>query len=315
MPKKGGKAKDAKKAAKKAAKQQALQAEKARCAPAQQLCRRSERFLSLTSAHACVSRRETLRLAMAAEDPLAALPGAFTAFNRNGVSGAFEHHRGDALPPADLSTLNRMMRAHGADGGRQRQLAEDDARLLLLRVSSGDGAAAAPPSPAASPVKEKEEEKETEELKPGSIAAFAHYRFVVQDDALLLRIHELHVDPAARRKGVGKMVTMLCEMLAKKAGMGGAVLSLPREASDALAFFTAIKFAVDPLSPSRIDPTSEQEKPEIYSKLWDDGVRKATEQRGAEAAARNAKGEAGGKQKDMVSASQANQPFLCAGYC
>ena len=35
MPKKGGKAKDAKKAAKKAAKQQALQAEKARCAPAQ----------------------------------------------------------------------------------------------------------------------------------------------------------------------------------------------------------------------------------------------------------------------------------------
>ena len=33
MPKKGGKAKDAKKAAKKAAKQQALQAEKARCAP------------------------------------------------------------------------------------------------------------------------------------------------------------------------------------------------------------------------------------------------------------------------------------------
>ena len=38
MPKKGGKAKDAKKAAKKAAKQQALQAEKARCAPAQQLC-------------------------------------------------------------------------------------------------------------------------------------------------------------------------------------------------------------------------------------------------------------------------------------
>ena len=268
---------------------------------------------SLLMARVC-ARRETLQLAMAAEDPLAALPGAFTAFNRNGVSGAFEHHRGDALPPADLSTLNRIMRASGADSSRQRQLAEDDARLLLLRVSD-DGAAAAPPSPAASPVKEKEEETEEEALKAGSIAAFAHYRFVVQDDALLLRIHELHVDPAARRKGVGKMVTMLCEMLAKKAGMGGAVLSLPREASDALAFFTAIKFAVDPLSPSRVDPTSEQEKPEIYSKLWDDGVRKATEQRGAEAAARNAKGEAGGKQKDMVSASQANQPFLCAGYC
>lgn len=249
MPKKGKKAKDKdpKKAAKLAAKAAANAADAA--------------------------LRDCLRAARAAEAPLAALPPAFLSYNRNGLQCEFEHHTHATLPPADLSSLNRMLRTNGASA---KQLADDECRLLLVRATG----AAAPPSPAASPVKEQSEEAsatageaEEEALKPGSVAAFLHFRYEAEEDAPLLKIYEMSVAPAARRKGLGKMTMMIAEMVARKAGMGGAMLTLPRDNAAAKSFYTALKYGVDPMDPSKLDPTAEEEKPfEVFSKFWDDGV-------------------------------------------
>ena len=287
MPKKGrSKAEDPKKAAKAAAKAAALEAERA--------------------------VRDALKAALQTENPLAALPGAFTAYNRNGLHCAVEHHTPTTLPPADLASISRMLRASGADGSAQRRLGDDDARLLLVRAVAADAAdeptqpaspakdEAAPASPAASPAKEPGEDAAADELKPGAVAAFVLFGYEIEAEALLLRLHELQVAPVARRKGLGKFAVMLSEMVARKAAMGGASLVLKKDNADALSFFAACKYTIDPLSPSKIDPTSEDEKPEIFSKLWDGATQAAQAKRGAEAAARIAREAAGGKRGAII---------------
>jgi GNAT superfamily N-acetyltransferase len=234
-------------------------------------------------------------------------------YNRNGLQCAVEHHTPATLPPADLATISRMLRSSGADGSAQRQLGDDDARLLLVRaaVPDAESAESAPPtspskeeaepaSPAASPAKEPGEDGSDSELKPGAVAAFVMFGYEIEAEALLLRLHELQVAPVARRKGLGKFAVMLSEMVARKAGMAGATLTLKRDNADALSFFAACKYTIDPLSPSKVDPTSEDEKPEIFSKLWDGAVQAAQAKRGADAAARIAKEAAGGKRGAII---------------
>jgi hypothetical protein len=207
---------------------------------------------------------------------------------------------------------------------QQQQLADDDARLLLVRATAAPepatpaatAGAGAPPSPATSPVKEAaeieaeeaakvvsgEEEKEAaaegagagagEELKAGAVAAFVHLRYENDEGALLLKIVGIHVSAAARRRGLGKFATMLCEMLGRKAGMAGAMFALPLHASqEATAFCASCKYGVDPLSPSRINPTAEQQasKPELLSKIWDPGTQAARSKLGVDTATRLSK--------------------------
>ena len=178
--------------------------------------------------------------------------------------------------------------------------------------------AATPDSPAASPVKDAADEAEAEaatakeaqaakeqqaELGAGGIAGFVHFRYEIEDGALVLQLHELHITPQARRRGLGKFTTMLSEMVARKAGMGGALLTGLRKEdnADALSFFTACKYGIDPMSPSKIDPTAEEEKPEILSKLWDQGVQQARAGKGAEMASRIAREAAnGGRTKQVI---------------
>lgn len=288
MPKKG-RNKDPKKAAKAAAKKAAIEAERA--------------------------MRDALKAALETKDPLAALPGAFTSYNRNGLQCAVEYHTPASLPPADLASISRMLRAAGTDSSAQRQLGDDDTRLLVLRSAApdatSDGAPPASPdketadladpaSPAASPAKEPGEDAADIELKPSTVAAFVLFSYEIATEALLLRLHELQVAPMARRKGLGKFAVMLSEMVARKAGMGGATLTLKKDNADALSFFAACKYTIDPLSPSKIDPTSEDEQPEILSKLWDAAVQSAQAKRGADAAARIAKEAAGGKKTAII---------------
>ena len=234
-------------------------------------------------------------------------------YNRNGLQCAVEHHTPATLPPADLASISRMLRASGADGSAQRQLSDDDTRLLLVRAAAPDGEPAAPAtpasptkedadpvSPAASPAKEPGEDGIDSDLKPGVVAAFVLFSYEIAAEAVLLKLHELQVAPVARRKGLGKFAVMLSEMVARKAGMGGATLTLKKDNTDALSFFNACKYTIDPLSPSKVDPTSEDEKPEIFSKLWDGVVQAAQAKRGADAAARIAKEAAGGKKSAII---------------
>ena len=82
--------------------------------------------------------------------------------------------------------------------------------------------------------------------------------------------------------------------------MGGVTLTLKKDNVDAVSFVAACKYTIDPLSPSKIDPTCEDEQPEIFSKLWDSAVQAAQAKRGADAAARIAKEAAGGKRSAII---------------
>ena len=68
----------------------------------------------------------------------------------------------------------------------------------------------------------------------------------------MMYVHEIQVAPNAQRKGVGKMLTMLTEVVAKKAGVKGVVLKVPKANSAAAAFYLAAKYVVSPLSPSKV---------------------------------------------------------------
>ena len=68
---------------------------------------------------------------------------------------------------------------------------------------------------------EADEAKAAESLKAGSVAAFLHFRYENEEGALIAKMYDLQVAPGARRRGLGKFATMLGEMVARKAGMGG----------------------------------------------------------------------------------------------
>lgn len=74
-----------------------------------------------------------------------------------------------------------------------RNLQEEDCRLLIVR---GSAAESSPPSPAASPVKDAGtayDDDDDEAGGIGEIAAFVHFRYEIEEEALLLYIYELQV--------------------------------------------------------------------------------------------------------------------------
>lgn len=232
-----------------------------------------------------VAKQTTVKAAKAAGNPLAGLPPAFCAYNRNGMVASIEFHTAATLPKADLEAIHtilddNMAPVYGqeeweeeARADKQKELLEEDCRLLIVR---GSAAESSPPSPAASPVKDAGtayDDDDDEAGGIGEIAAFVHFRYEIEEEALLLYIYELQIadKPWARRKGLGKFLLMLTEMISKKAGFGGVMLTCQRANSNAAAFYTACKYTMDAISPLNVDPTAADDdyNYEIYSKLWD----------------------------------------------
>lgn len=83
-------------------------------------------------------------------------------------------------------------------------------------------------------------------------------------------MYELQVDEKAQRKGLGKFLMMLCEVLAKKAGMSGVMLTVQKANEGAAKFYAGAKYAVSVISPSKVDPWAAEEYDyDIMDKLWD----------------------------------------------
>ena len=132
-------------------------------------------------------------------------------------------------------------------------LAPGGAKDVLLVRSKAPEAPAATPSPAASPVKDAAPEDAPEDAAAAEpaeaedapakgaaqdILAFMHYRYEIEEDCLMLYIYELQVaqNEATRRKGLGKHMLLLAEMIAKKSGMSGVMLTCQRANAAAQAF-------------------------------------------------------------------------------
>ena len=111
-----------------------------------------------------------------------------------------------------------------------------------------------------------------------------HYRFVIEEDAAVLYVYELQVDEPARGKGLGKFLMMLAEALARKAGVGGVVLTVQKANEGALKFYRGNKYVVSPISPSKSDPWAAEEYDyEILQKVWDAESSAALERNGQKA--------------------------------
>ena len=229
-----------------------------------------------------------MKAAREAGSPLASLPPMFTSFCRNGVDAALEFATSATLTEADRASIHAMLDenmapVYGSEGWtdakseKVKQLEEPETRLLLLRANAPASPAT---SPASSPTKEGAKEDLTPEKAPSKSAellGFLHFRFEIRENAMLLGVHDLQVQKETQRKGVGKFLMMLSEMIAKRAGMGGAIASCQRANLDAMAFFKGIKYGLDAISPVNIHPTAEDDayNYELVSKVWDSDARQA----------------------------------------
>jgi len=152
---------------------------------------------------------------------------------------------------------------------KKNEMVDDDARYIIVRSApAADPENADPNGPAA----------------PGEPLGFVHYRFVIEEDAAVLYVYELQVDEPARGKGLGKFLMMLAEALARKAGVGGVVLTVQKANEGALKFYRGNKYVVSPISPSKSDPWAAEEYDyEILQKVWDAESSAALERNGQKA--------------------------------
>jgi ribosomal protein S18 acetylase RimI-like enzyme len=265
---------------------------------------------------------DTLRTARELANPLAALPAPFTAFKRNGLEGAVELHTGKTLCAADRVALHTILDENMAPiygqrdweeeaaADKQKELAESEARILIIRETATDAApssAAAAAAPATStPTKTYAENAGSPTVTPvkapcsgegaleaakknkmNGVLGFLHFRYEIEEECLLLYIYELQIANGehTRRKGLGKFFLMLAELLAKKSGFGGVMLTVQKTNEAGMKFYSACKYTPDSISPCKVDPMADAEdySYEIYSKIWDEEVRVELERRGVEA--------------------------------
>ena len=262
-------------------------------------------------------QQAALKAARETGSPLEQLPPPFVAFARNGLDAALEFATAATLAAPDKEAVEQLLEAnmapiYGAEewekqarAEKAKQLAEEDTRLLLVRSK----APAATPSPAASPVKDAAQEDAPEDAAAAEpaeaedapakgaaqdILAFMHFRYEIEEDCLVLYIYELQVaqNEATRRKGLGKHMLLLAEMIAKKSGMSGVMLTCQRANAAAQAFYTSCKYAVDNISPGKCDPSAEADEYdyEIFSKVWDPEARSVLDKRAEVAMKANMEG-------------------------
>jgi GNAT superfamily N-acetyltransferase len=90
------------------------------------------------------------------------------------------------------------------------------------------------------------------------LVAFAHFRFDVNDDddptEEVLYVYELQVDASVRRAGLGRHFMSILELVARRARMKKAMLTVFKSNKAAIQFYTVkMKYKVDEISPSMYD--------------------------------------------------------------
>lgn len=113
----------------------------------------------------------------------------------------------------------------------------------------------------------------------GALVGFVMFQFVMEGAFDVVYIWELQLSAALQRKGVGKHLMQVCELVGRKAGMQMAMLTVLLNNEPALAFYTSkMKYSVDMTSPSMND---EPACYEILSKIIDPAGVAAVEERQA----------------------------------
>ncbi|XP_025906712.1 N-alpha-acetyltransferase 40 [Nothoprocta perdicaria] len=164
------------------------------------------------------------------EDPLEAFP-VFKRYDRNGLSVSIECTRGSRLDratvdwafeltKANMQTLYEQSEWGWKDREKREELTDDRAWYLLARDA------------AAGPV------------------AFSHFRFDVECGDEVLYCYEVQLESRVRRKGLGKFLLQILQLVANSTQMKKVMLTVFKHNHGAYHFFRdALQFDVDDSSP------------------------------------------------------------------
>ncbi|XP_069705395.1 N-alpha-acetyltransferase 40 [Periplaneta americana] len=180
-------------------------------------------------------------------DPLAAFP-VFRKFEKNGLTVMLECKLCGSLDAStvdwvfDLEKKNMKSLYEQCEWGwnekvKREEMTDDRAWYLIART----------PEPESRPV------------------AFSHFRFDMDYGDEVLYCYELQLEEDVRRKGLGKFMLQVLELIGFSANMKKVVLTVLKHNPEAKAFFTALKYTLDETSPK--DNVLEQYSHEILSKL------------------------------------------------
>jgi len=209
-----------------------------------------------------------VKLANSVEDPLGNLPKPFSVFNKNGLDLTLETVR---APDVDEKTLVWAF-----------DLVKTNMKPLYEEAYGND-----PDMEAEFGWKEKEKKVEMREdlawyllakTKEGTPVAFSHFRFDMDYDDEVLYCYELQVEKAYRRKGLGKFMMKVLEMLMIKADMLKLMCTIFKKDKPEVEFFkNALKFELD--ETSFVDTVHEQFEYEILSRFNQIKKRKIEEEK------------------------------------
>lgn len=87
--------------------------------------------------------------------------------------------------------------------------------------------------------------------------AFSHFRFDVDFAEPVLYCYELQLEKQVQRKGLGKFMMQILELMAFKNNMSKVVLTTFKHNPDGLNFFYSLNYTVDETSPEDEDGSSE----------------------------------------------------------
>jgi len=200
------------------------------------------------------ARLALVRAANEVEDPLENLPS-FKRFNRNGVDVELRSERAVDLTAdtktwiMDLTTKNmKELYEHSQLGWnepkKRKEMLDDRAWYLIARkhIEAIDG------------------NEQTEEL-----IGFAHFRFDMDYDDEVLYIYEIQLEDSVKRKGLGRFMMQLLELLSFKTDMRKIMLTCLRNDEPTQKFFKdTLKYGKDETCPK--DTVYQQYDYEILSK-------------------------------------------------
>ncbi|XP_078592744.1 N-alpha-acetyltransferase 40-like [Branchiostoma floridae x Branchiostoma japonicum] len=193
------------------------------------------------------------------EDPMATM-APFKKYERNGLNLAIECKKvaeldkdtvdwAFSITKDNMQTLYEESNWGWNDRLKKEELTEDKAWYLVARDQEGQ------------PI------------------AFSHFRFDMDEDEEVLYCYEIQLTKTARRKGLGKFMMQILQLLANKAQMLKVMVTVFKMNTESRDFFLkALKFELDETDPGLCDPMEADEYCyEILSKKTVLGVKKQQE--------------------------------------
>jgi len=197
-----------------------------------------------------------VKLANSVEDPLSLLPKPFSVFNKNGLELTLETLRAPEVPEETKMWAFNMVKT--------------TMKPLYDTAYSDD-----PDMDAEFGWKEKEKKEELwsddawyllAKTTEGTTVAFSHFRYDMDYDDEVVYCYEIQVESAYRRKGLGKFMMKVLEMLCLKADMLKLMATIFKKESRQAKFFKdALKFEMD--ETSFVDTVHEQFEYEILCRF------------------------------------------------